>query len=52
MKEENLRLRTQKRMGFKKIKEMRPQRFAKTDKTELVKRLKDIADRRRRGMNG
>ncbi len=47
MKEENLRSRTQKRMGFKKIKEMRPQRFSKADKTELVKRLKDIAEKRK-----
>ncbi len=47
MKEENLRFRTQKRMGFKKIKEKQPQRFAKTDKSDLVKRLKEIAEKRK-----
>jgi hypothetical protein len=47
MKEENLMLRTQKRLGFKKIKEMRPQRFAKADKSDLVKRLKEIAEKRK-----
>ncbi len=47
MKEENVRLGTKKRMGFKKIKEKQPQRFAKTDKSDLVKRLKEIAEKRK-----
>lgn len=32
-------------MGFTKLKERQPQRFAKPNKTELVQKLKEIAKR-------
>ena len=48
MKEIHRMSRTQKRMGFTKLKERQPQRFVKPSKAELVKKLKEIAEKRER----
>tara|TARA_B100001057_G_scaffold35037_1_gene31740 strand:- start:3660 stop:3809 length:150 start_codon:yes stop_codon:yes gene_type:complete len=48
VKEKHQHAKTQKRMGFGKLKEHQPQRFAKPSKAELVKRLKEIAEKRAR----
>tara|TARA_B100000963_G_scaffold324169_1_gene309495 strand:- start:20 stop:181 length:162 start_codon:yes stop_codon:yes gene_type:complete len=45
VKEKHQHERTQKRMGFTKLKERQPQRFAKPNKAELVQKLKEIAKR-------
>tara|TARA_Y100001958_G_C21169699_1_gene501743 strand:+ start:997 stop:1143 length:147 start_codon:yes stop_codon:yes gene_type:complete len=48
MKEIHRMSRTQKRMGFTKLKERQPQRFTKPSKADLVKKLKEIAEKRAR----
>ena len=46
MKEIHRMARTQKRMGFAKLKERQPERFSRPSKAELVKKLKEIAEKR------
>ena len=48
MKEIHRMSKTQKRMGFTKFKERQPERFARPSKAELVKKLKEIAEKRAR----
>jgi hypothetical protein len=48
MKEIHRMSRTHKRMGFVKLRERQPERFARPSKAELVKKLKEIAKKRAR----